>query len=57
MTEQSKIDPDVLTSKLEMDGIRVGYGGYWGFRAVTHYWIDDAAVEKTLQAFRRVFKD
>jgi threonine aldolase len=57
MTEQSKIDPDVLTSKLEKDGIRVGYGGYWGFRAVTHYWIDDAAVEKTLQAFRRVFKD
>jgi hypothetical protein len=24
------------------------------FRLVTHYWIDDAAVEKALQAFQEV---
>jgi hypothetical protein len=24
------------------------------FRLVTHYWIDDAGVEKTIEAFREV---
>ena len=54
--EEGRMDPDKLTSGLAKEGIRIGYGGPWGFRVVTHYWIDDAAMEKTLAAFRKVFK-
>jgi hypothetical protein len=39
---------------LESENVRIGHGGPWGFRAVTHYWIDDAALEHTLAAFRKV---
>ena len=54
--EEGRMDSDKLTSGLAKEGIRIGYGGPWGFRVVTHYWIDDAAMEKTLAAFRKVFK-
>ncbi len=57
MAEDAKVTPEELTSKLNDQGVRIGYGGYWGFRAVTHYWIDDAAVEKTLAAFHKVLTD
>lgn len=57
MAEDAKVSPEELTSKLNAQGVRIGYGGYWGFRAVTHYWIDDAAVEKTLAAFHKVLTD
>jgi threonine aldolase len=57
LAEDAKIKPEELTSKLDEQGIRIGYGGYWGFRAVTHYWIDDAAIEKTLTAFHKAFSD
>jgi threonine aldolase len=57
LAEDAKIKPEELTNKLDEQGIRIGYGGYWGFRAVTHYWIDDAAVEKTLTAFHKAFSD
>lgn len=33
-------------------GVRVGVVGQRRFRIVLHYWIDDQAVEKTLEAFR-----
>lgn len=55
LAEDANITPEALTSKLNNQGIRVGYGGSWGFRAVTHYWIDDAAVEKTLAVFHKAF--
>jgi threonine aldolase len=44
-----------LVSLLAKEGIRIGHGGPWGFRAVTHYWIDDAAIDKTLSEIRKVF--
>jgi threonine aldolase len=53
----SKLKPEKLVLALEKEGVRIGHGGPWGFRAVTHYWIDDSAIEKTLAAFRKVFKD
>lgn len=42
-----------VVADLAAEGIRIGHGAYMGFRAVTHYWIDDAAIDKTLAAFRR----
>ncbi|MGH2581464.1 MAG: low-specificity L-threonine aldolase [Anaerolineales bacterium] len=57
LAESSKIRPEQLLESFKKDGILVGRGGPWGFRAVTHYWIDDAAIEKTLKSFNKVFRD
>jgi threonine aldolase len=57
LTDSSRVKPDQLLEALKNDGILVGRGGPWGFRAVTHYWINDAAIEKTLKSFNKVFKD
>ena len=35
-------------------GILVGDTGYRTFRLVTHYWITDEAVEKTIRTFKEV---
>src|SRR3990172_1907936 len=43
-----KMKPEEVVAKLGGQDIRIGHGGPWGFRAVTHYWIDDAAIEQTL---------
>ncbi|RME06409.1 MAG: threonine aldolase, partial [Anaerolineae bacterium] len=37
--------------------IRVGTVGERRFRLVTHYWIDDAAVQRTVQAFADVLQN
>ena len=57
LSKDAKIKPDDLLAKLNAQGIRIGRGGPWGFRAVTHYWIDDQALEKTLRAFHKIFTD
>lgn len=44
---------DVATA-LKAERILVGVIGERSFRLVTHYWIDDQAVERTLAAFRKV---
>lgn len=43
-----------VAGRLKEKGIRVGAVSERGLRLVTHYWIDDAAVEKTIQAFREI---
>ena len=57
LTDSSQVKPEQLLEALKDDGILIGRGGPWGFRAVTHYWINDAAIEKTLKSFNKVFKD
>lgn len=53
LVDGAKITPESLVAGLAAENIRIGHGGAWGFRAVTHYWIDDTAVEKTLAVFRK----
>ncbi|TLN28655.1 threonine aldolase, partial [bacterium] len=43
-----------LARRLNDQGVRVGVVAERRLRMVTHYWIDDAAVEQTLQAFRDI---
>jgi threonine aldolase len=43
-----------VVDRLNAKGIRVGVVGTRRFRLVTHYWIDDAAVERTIQAFAEI---
>jgi threonine aldolase len=57
LTDGSKLKPDAIVSRLAKEGVRLGYSGPWGFRAVTHHGIDDARIEKTLVAFHKIFKD
>lgn len=50
-------DPAPLIAQMLAErGIRVGDVGPRSFRLVTHYWIDDQAVEKTIAAFQEVLQ-
>jgi threonine aldolase len=51
-----KLTAREASEKLSADGIKVGVVGERRFRMVTHYWIDDLAVDKTLAAFSRLTK-
>lgn len=51
---ESASDFGVQTEKF---GVKVGVVGSRSFRLVTHYWIDDTAVEKTLEVFQRVIEE
>jgi threonine aldolase len=46
-----------VVSALERRGVLVGDTGLKRFRLVTHYWIDDAAVNLTVEAFTEVFSE
>jgi threonine aldolase len=54
LAEPFPLDAPAVAGKLAEKGVRVGVVGKRRFRLVTHYWIDDAAVKKALQAFREV---
>lgn len=43
-----------VAQRLAGQGVKVGVVGKRRFRLVTHYWIDDAAVEYAINAFRTV---
>jgi threonine aldolase len=46
--------PAEVVSRLNECGVKIALAGPRVFRLVTHYWIDDAAVEKTIQVFKSV---
>jgi hypothetical protein len=59
LTEATRLGNAPLTAqqvatRLAELGIRVGVTGTYRFRLVTHYWIDDAAVERAITAFGHV---
>ncbi|MBN2500399.1 MAG: low-specificity L-threonine aldolase [Anaerolineales bacterium] len=43
-----------VVAKLDELGVKVGATGERSFRLVTHYWVDDQAVETTIRAFAEV---
>jgi threonine aldolase len=43
-----------FTERLAEHGVKIGVAGSRRFRLVTHYWIDDAAVECTIAAFAAI---
>jgi threonine aldolase len=53
-TADVKCGTGELIEKLKGCGVLVSDAGERRFRLVTHYWIDDAGVEKTIAAFRLV---
>ena len=56
LSEDEYLTASQVATRLEEKGIKVGINGPRRFRLVTHYWIDDAAVEKTVAEFARVMK-
>jgi threonine aldolase len=56
IAEDVPFDEQVLAEKLLTRGVRIDWAGSRRVRLVTHYWIDDPAVEKTISAFREVFR-
>lgn len=54
ITDEIPASASDLAGKLAGMGIKVGVVGQRNFRLVTHYWIDDQAVETTINAFKSV---
>ncbi|MGB9800928.1 MAG: low-specificity L-threonine aldolase [Thermanaerothrix sp.] len=54
LDESLPIDASAFAARLADYGVRVGVVGMRQFRLVTHYWIGDAEVAQTLEAFRAV---
>lgn len=57
LNEDVQIDAPEVASALGQHGVQVGAVGSRRFRLVTHYWIDDTAVEQAVRAFREVMLD
>jgi threonine aldolase len=54
LADAVSMDANAVISRLLEKKIKVGRVGARGFRLVTHYWIDDEAVERTLAAFHDI---
>ncbi|HQE92242.1 MAG TPA: low-specificity L-threonine aldolase [Anaerolineae bacterium] len=52
LAPQVTLSAEEVAARLREDGILIGPHSARSFRAVTHYWIDDEGIERTLQAFR-----
>ena len=52
--ETAPLDARQVAKRLAEHGVRVGVAGERRFRLVTHYWVDDQAVERALAAFAAV---
>ncbi len=57
LLDEVKLSVDQIVEVMKKRGILVDWAGPSRFRLVTHYWVDDAGVEKTLHAFGEVFKN
>jgi threonine aldolase len=54
INETYPVDANKVAEYLEEQGVRVGVVGKKRFRLVTHYWIDDKGVDKTIVSFQEV---
>jgi threonine aldolase len=56
LSEDIKLSVNQIVAEIKKCGVLVDWAGPRRFRLVTHYWVDDAGVEKTVKAFREVLK-
>jgi threonine aldolase len=54
LRDSVKLSDKDIAAMLRERGILVSPTGPGHFRLVTHYWIDDAAIDKTIAAFAEV---
>ncbi|MBC8507034.1 MAG: low-specificity L-threonine aldolase [Anaerolineales bacterium] len=55
--DEIPLDAREVAEKLEAHHVRVGVVTKRRFRLVTHYWIDDQAIQETIGAFEKVLGD
>ena len=56
LADEVKLSVDQIIEEMKKYGVLVDWAGPRRFRLVTHYWVDDAGVEKTIKAFEAVMK-
>ncbi len=56
LSESITLTVEQIEEKMKAHGVLVHATGARRFRLVTHYWIDDAALEKTISAFKEVLR-
>ena len=56
LADEVKLSVNQVVEEMKKHGVLVDWAGPRRFRLVTHYWVDDAGVEKTLQALGAVLK-
>jgi hypothetical protein len=54
LTDEVPLTTEQVVQHLDNHGVKVGAVASRRFRLVTHYWIDDLAVERTAEAFNQV---
>ena len=54
LLDEVKLSVDQIIEEMKKRGVLVDWAGPRRFRLVTHYWVDDAGVSKTLKAFAEV---
>jgi threonine aldolase len=54
IADEIRLGAKEIAAQLEGHNIRVGAVGDRRFRLVTHYWIDEEGIERTVNAFRKV---
>lgn len=55
LADDVKLSVDEIINEMKKRGVLVDWAAPRRFRLVTHFWVDDAGVEKTLQAFGEIF--
>jgi threonine aldolase len=54
LTQEAKKSPAQIQSELAREGVLIGQSGPRNFRLVTHYWINDQDILKTINAVNEV---
>lgn len=54
LLDEVTLSVDQIIDKMKKRGVLVDWAAPRRFRLVTHYWVDDAGVEKAISAFREV---
>jgi threonine aldolase len=54
LKDEVKLSVDQIVEGMKRRGILVDWAGPRRFRLVTHFWVDDAGVEKTIKAFSEI---
>jgi len=54
LADSLKLNASQTAEKMKEHGVLVDPDDWRRFRLVTHYWVDDEAVEKTISAFEKV---
>ncbi len=54
LSDQVPLNAPDVAAKLKSLGVKVGATGKRRFRLVTHYWVDDAGIDKTIASFKKI---